>query len=260
MNPFDKYKKSYIITGFVTAIIYAFVMGNQPLFNRIIDGFVYGCMLCFAGIGFWYIFRFTFPKLFTSIYQAFFWVSLALLISILIVGLETFVLYLSFPTIFNLYITTIPARVFITLLFFIILWLFFSMHHKKNSPNNDNNYKQDKPPVSTSLQMIDRITIRSGQKIKIIPVNEIMYIKAEGDYISIHTAEGNWLKEQTMKYTEEILPSDHFIRIHRSYIININHISRIERFGERQQIILHNHEKIKISMARYQSLKQLLNI
>jgi DNA-binding LytR/AlgR family response regulator len=114
-----------------------------------------------------------------------------------------------------------------------------------------------RPPVTTNLPS-DRITVRSGQKIKIIPIEDIIYIKADGDYISIKASEGNWLKEQTMKYTEDILPTDHFVRIHRSYIVNVNHISRIERYGEKQQVVLHNNEKIKISAARYQTLRQVL--
>jgi hypothetical protein len=106
---------------------------------------------------------------------------------------------------------------------------------------------------------VDRITVRTGQKIKIIPVEDILYIKADGDYISIRTVGGGtWLKEQTMKYTEDLLPPDRFVRIHRSCIVNIHHISRIERNGEKQQVILHNNEKMKISAARYQTLRQVL--
>jgi hypothetical protein len=106
---------------------------------------------------------------------------------------------------------------------------------------------------------VDRITVRTGQKIKIIPVEDILYIKADGDYISIRAVGGGtWLKEQTMKHTEDLLPPDRFVRIHRSCIVNIHHISRIERNGEKQQVILHNNEKIKISAARYQTLRQVL--
>ena len=115
-------------------------------------------------------------------------------------------------------------------------------------------------PSKAVKSPIDRITVRSGQNIKIIPIDDIIFIKADGDYISIKTAYGNWLKEQTMKYTEDILPNDRFLRIHRSYIINLNHISRIERYGEKQLIVLHNNEKIKISTARYQVLKQVLGV
>jgi hypothetical protein len=109
------------------------------------------------------------------------------------------------------------------------------------------------------LKPVDRITVRTGQKIKIIPIEDILYIKADGDYISIRAVGGgNWLKEQTMKHTEDLLPSDRFVRIHRSCIVNIRHISRIERNGEKRQVVLHNSEKIKISVARYQTLRRVL--
>ena len=108
--------------------------------------------------------------------------------------------------------------------------------------------------------MIDRLTVRYGQKIKIIPIHEIIYVKADGDYVTIYTAEGHWLKEQTMKHTEDILPQDRFVRTHRSYIVNINHINRIERYSDQQLIVLSNGEKIKISNARYQVLKQRLGL
>jgi DNA-binding LytR/AlgR family response regulator len=122
----------------------------------------------------------------------------------------------------------------------------------------------DSPAVSVpdvpSLRITDRITVRIGTRLKIIPLETIMYIQSDGDYISIRTSEGRYLKEQTMKYTEDILPSSHFLRIHRSYIINLTYISRIEREGDRQSIILSNNEKIKISAARYQALKRWLDI
>ena len=120
--------------------------------------------------------------------------------------------------------------------------------------------KTDNLEKNDTTANLDRITVRSGTKIKIIPLDSVIYIQADGDYISIHTPEGKWLKEQTMNYTENMLPPHSFVRIHRSYIVNIHHISRIERYGEKQLIVLHNNEKIKISAARYQLLKQILGI
>lgn len=259
MNPFEKYKTGYITACFTTAVIYAFCIGNQLLVSRLADGLIYGCLLCFTGIIFWYIFRFAIPKSYISIYQFIFLISLILLTSLFIVGTETLAMYICFPSTFILYTTTIPARIFVTYLLFIIMRLCYIAYVDKQQIE-DNDSCQEQQPIPAPVQSTDRITVRSGQKIKLIPVCEIIYIQAEGDYISIHTSEGKWLKEQTMKYTETILPPKNFIRVHRSYIINISYISRIERYGERQQIVLHNQEKIKISAARYQSLKQLLSI
>jgi DNA-binding LytR/AlgR family response regulator len=155
-------------------------------------------------------------------------------------------MYLLSPSSFEHFVATIPVRILITLLTVAIIRLYYLL------------YSDKKEPLPTAAQPVDRITVRSGQKIKIIAIDEILYIKADGDYISIRTSEGSWLKEQTMKHTEDMLPPDKFIRIHRSFIVNTNYISRIERYGEHQQVVLHNREKIKISAARYQSLRHIL--
>ncbi|NLE05721.1 MAG: LytTR family transcriptional regulator, partial [Crenarchaeota archaeon] len=97
-------------------------------------------------------------------------------------------------------------------------------------------------------------------KIKIIPLQDILYLQAEGDYVAIITGEGKCLKEQTMKYFEENLPKDRFIRIHRSYIVAVNAITRIEKDKQQQQVMLINKERIKISSTGYRILKERLGL
>ncbi|MDR2921131.1 MAG: LytTR family transcriptional regulator DNA-binding domain-containing protein [Tannerella sp.] len=250
--------KSYIAVCFATAAIYALVTGSQSLIYGITDAVIYGSILCLTGVMLWNTFKYALPRHHNPLYHSIFILALSLLISGCIVGMETFGIFLFLPSLLTFHVATIPVRIFITFLLIIIFRLFYMLCQPKDSETPNENVT-DKTAHTTG-QSIDRIVVRNGQKIKIIPINEILYIQADGDYISIHTTEGHWLKEQTMKYTEDILPSDLFIRIHRSYIVNISHISRIEKFGERQQLILHNREKIKISTARYQSLKQRLGI
>jgi hypothetical protein len=252
VNPFDEYRKLYLAVCFATAAVYAFTAGNQPVPYRIADACIYGGILCFAGIITRNIFRFAIPGHHNSKYGFIFLLALAVSSVLLIAGTETFAMYLCAPALFGHFAATIPVRIFITLLIVALYYLLCNgrehAHHGEFTGNDD------KPPAP----FVDRITVRSGQKIKIISTDEILYIKADGDYISIHTSEGNWLKEQTMKCTEDILPPGKFVRIHRSFIVNTNHISRIERYGEYQQVVLHNNEKIKISAARYHSLKQIM--
>lgn len=250
--------KSYIAVCFATAAIYAFVTGNQSVMYVIADTAIYGSILYLAGVMLWNAFRYAIPKHHNSLYQNLFIFASLLLISTCITGIETFGIYLLLPSLLTFHVTTLPVRIFITFLIIIIFRLFYiSCQSKEHEIQDESTIFKMK---HTDKKTVDRIIVRNGQKIKIIPINDILYIQADGDYISIHTSEGHWLKEQTMKYTEEILPPDIFIRIHRSYIVNISHISRIEKSGERQQLILHNHEKIKISAARYQLLKQRLGI
>ena len=255
MNPIIENRKTYIIVCFLTAMIYALLVGEQSVICRLADSVIYGVILFAAGNILWNIFRYAIPLKRVSGYQFIILYTLSILTSILIVSIETFTLYLCFPDCLNDFVHTIPVRLFISWLFFVIFRLFYiSYLVEENIPNRANE------PLLAKTEMIDRLTVRYGQKIKIIPIHEIIYFKADGDYVDIYTAEGHWLKEQTMKYSEEVLPPDRFVRTHRSYIVNIHHISRIERYGEQQLIILSNGEKIKISNARYQILKQLLGL
>lgn len=234
-------------------MIYALLVGEQAITCRVADGVTYGVILFLTGNILWNIFRYAIPLIRESAYQYIILFTLSVLTSVLIVGIESFVFFLFFSDFFIDYAHSIPVRLFISWLLFVIFRLFYTvcMAEETNIPDEAS---------TASMEIIDRITVRNGQRIKIIPVNDIIFLRADGDYVDIYTAEGHWLKEQTMKYTENVLPPDRFIRTHRSYIVNIHHISRIERYGELQLIILSNGEKIKISHARYQVLKQRLNL
>jgi len=255
MNLMLENKKTYIIVCFTLAMIYALLVGEQSVACRIADGIIYGIIMFPTGNILWILFRYAIPSKRGSVYLFIVLFAFSLLTSILVVGIETFAVYLFFPDCFGDFAHSIPVRLFISWLFFIIFRLFYTSYlAEENIPN------RKKDPLPAQAEIIDRITVRSGQKIKIIPVNEILCFEADGDYVAIYTAEGRWLKEQTMKYTEDILPPERFVRTHRSYIVNIHHISRIERYGEQQLIVLSNGTKIKISNARYQVLKQRLGL
>lgn len=114
--------------------------------------------------------------------------------------------------------------------------------------------------LSNAPEWVDRITVRAGAGIKVIPIAELLYIKAEGDYIALVTREGRWLKEQTMKSIQESLPPRQYVRIHRSFLVNVAAISRIERYGEQQLVSLHNGDTIRISATGYKALREALGI
>jgi len=255
MNSIIDNKNIHIIACFTLAMIYALLVGELSIVCRIADGAIFGTILFSFGYMLWNIFRYAIPAKKESSYQFIFLVTLSILTTVLVVGIESFAIYLFFPDCFAGFTQTIPVRLFITLLIFIIYRLFYITYLTERSVP----VCADESPT-TQTEIIDRLTVRNGQKIKIIPVNDIIFLRADGDYVDIHTAEGHWLKEQTMKYTEDILPPDRFVRTHRSYIVNIHHISRIERYGEQHLIVLTKGEKIKISNARYQILKQRLGL
>ncbi|MCB9360664.1 MAG: LytTR family transcriptional regulator DNA-binding domain-containing protein [Flavobacteriales bacterium] len=117
-----------------------------------------------------------------------------------------------------------------------------------------------KKHVSETKQL-DKIVVKSNDKINIIPLNEILYFEAQDDYVMIYTKTGKFLKYETMKYLEEHLDKSKFIRIHRSYIINVNELQKIEKFGkDNYQVILSGNINLSVSRSRYQHLKQFLNL
>lgn len=107
----------------------------------------------------------------------------------------------------------------------------------------------------------ERIVVKTGGKIKIIPIIEINYLEAADDYVKIHTKEGVFLKNKTMGYFEEILPHKQFIRVHRSYIVNISEITRIDNYEkENHMAMLKMGHKIPVSRNGYLKLKEVLGI
>ncbi|MGZ8544757.1 MAG: LytR/AlgR family response regulator transcription factor, partial [Flavisolibacter sp.] len=83
--------------------------------------------------------------------------------------------------------------------------------------------------LATSTQLpshAERVVVKTGGRIRIIPVHDIHFLEAADDYVKIHTAEGHYLKNKTMTFFEECLPPDQFVRTHRSYMVNIHQITR----------------------------------
>ena len=110
-------------------------------------------------------------------------------------------------------------------------------------------------------ESIDRITVKDGARIHLIKVEELLYIQACGDYVTLITSQGEYIKEQTMKYFEAHLPTDNFVRVHRSTIVNVTQISRVELFGkETYQLLLKNGVKLRVSLSGYRLLKERLGL
>lgn len=107
----------------------------------------------------------------------------------------------------------------------------------------------------------NRIVVKDGNKIKIIPVQQIQYLEAADDYVKIFTAEGSFLKKKTMSYFEDSLQAFQFVRVHRSYIVNTQLITRIEAYEkDNHLLLLSTGAKIAVSKAGYNKLKEVLGI
>jgi two-component system LytT family response regulator len=111
-----------------------------------------------------------------------------------------------------------------------------------------------------SAPPINRIVVRKGNAINLIPVEEVRYVEAQDDYVMIYHSAGKALKQQTMKSFEENLSKNDFVRIHRSYIVRVEEIKRIEPYGKDNHVaILNSGDKLPVSRAGYKQLKEELN-
>jgi len=107
---------------------------------------------------------------------------------------------------------------------------------------------------------LDRIVVKDRHKINIIPVDEVRYIESMDDYVMIYTSSSRHMKQKTMKYFEGALDPNHFIRIHRSYIVKVEEINEIQQYEKESYIvILHDKTKLKVSKTGYKNLKEILN-
>jgi two-component system, LytTR family, response regulator len=107
---------------------------------------------------------------------------------------------------------------------------------------------------------VNRIVVRKGNAINLIPVEQIKYVEAQDDYVMIHHSTGKALKQQTMKFYEDNLSKTDFVRIHRSFIVRVEEIKRIEPYGKDNHVaILLSGDKLPVSRAGYRQLKEELN-
>lgn len=105
---------------------------------------------------------------------------------------------------------------------------------------------------SACQEYIDRIVVRNGTKVIVIPVDSILYIESNENYVNIHSEKGNFMKEKTMKYYESCLPASSFIRLHRRFIASISAIQSIEPYTRDSYIAtMKNGEKISVSQEGY---------
>lgn len=113
--------------------------------------------------------------------------------------------------------------------------------------------------AETVGEQIDTISVRHNNRVHIISLDELLFIQSDGDYVTLVTSQGKFLKEQTMKYFHSSLPADKFVRIHRSYIVNLSQIASIDSRGkETYYVVLKDGTSLRASVSGYQELKQRL--
>lgn len=104
-----------------------------------------------------------------------------------------------------------------------------------------------------------RIVVKDNGLIRIIPADDIEFVEANDDYIKIVTKDGSYLKKSTLSQVEQSLNPQHFVRVHRSYIIPISQLVRIEPYEKESHIaLLQCGAKIPVSKSGMTKLKTTL--
>jgi two-component system LytT family response regulator len=114
---------------------------------------------------------------------------------------------------------------------------------------------------SETKEYLSRIVLKDRNNIKILPTEDIKYLEANDDYVNIYTQEGKFLKNKTLSYFEKHLDTEVFVRVHRSYIVKIAEITKIEAYKKDSHIvILKTGEQIPVSKTGYPKLKGALGL
>lgn len=132
-----------------------------------------------------------------------------------------------------------------------------------NTTSENDSEKSEKIDLTVKkyAEESNRIVVKNGSNILILPTDEIFCIEAYDDYVKIFNKETFYLKKKTMSFYEEVLNPAQFVRVHRSFILNIHFLTRIEQLDKNNSVaILKNGTKIPISRAGHMKLKSLLNL
>lgn len=107
----------------------------------------------------------------------------------------------------------------------------------------------------------NRIVVRKGSNLVILPVHTVHYLEAYDDYVKVYTKEGFFLKKKTMAHYEKALEPSQFVRVHRSFIINLQELTRIEPLEKDNHIaLLKSGARVPLSQSGYGKLRYVLGI
>lgn len=133
--------------------------------------------------------------------------------------------------------------------------------NQRGGPNTDSKIQDLAENRTRNADENSRVVVKTNHHIRIIPVHEIIYLEAYDDYVKIHTADGMFLKKRTMSSFEQGLDEREFVRVHRSFIIRIDQLTRIDQSDKDSNMaLLKNGAKVPLSKSGYSRLKQVLGM
>jgi len=112
-----------------------------------------------------------------------------------------------------------------------------------------------RPPA----QYLERIVVKDGTRVHLIPVRKLDYAEAQDDYVALCAEGKKHLKQQTISSLEKALDPTRFLRVHRSYIVNLERVAKIEPYGkETHVVVLTSGAQLPVSRAGYARLREVL--
>ena len=109
-------------------------------------------------------------------------------------------------------------------------------------------------------QYAPRLVVKDGTKVHVIPIERLDYAEAQDDYVALHSEGKSYLKQQTISHLEGALDPRQFVRIHRSYLVNLARVARIEPYGKDSRVaVLAGGTQLPVSRSGYDRLKSLLD-
>lgn len=107
---------------------------------------------------------------------------------------------------------------------------------------------------------LERLVIKDGARIHVVPMHKVDYLEAQDDYVAVHTEGKTFLKQQTLSGLEATLDQSAFVRIHRSYILNVEKLSRLEPYGRDSKVaILRDGTQLPVSQSGLTRLSKVLS-
>src|SRR6478736_3383181 len=132
---------------------------------------------------------------------------------------------------------------------------------KPTETTPDESVQKTLDTMAASPAQQNRLVVKTGTKVKIIPLRDIQYLEADDDYVKVITTEGQFLKNRTMQFYEDTLDPQQFVRVHRSYIVHVNQITRIDPYQKESYLaVLRNGKQIPVSKTGHAKLKGILGI
>jgi DNA-binding LytR/AlgR family response regulator len=261
----------YALLWVVYALVQTFVLYwlvALPTWMLLLDGFAHAALFGLLGILLWSVVKYGNYAVLSVFQRTINYIALAILAISIWLGVGFGFFYWGFGNeLAAKFIPVLPIRGLIGLLLYLLIVQYFRYTMQLQTVQSVEELQPE--PIKEDVksgkiderELLERIAVKSGTKIHVILISDILYLQADGDYVQIYSSEGKYLKEQTMKYFEEHLPANQFVRVHRSCIVNVEMISRIELYEKQnQQLTLKNGQQIKTSPAGYKALRMALNL